>query len=108
LRQIKRAGLVAAHLIFRKAGLGPRIHQMRLEFRKGRTMARYQVKLFKEILSSDGYPFHCLQSVTDVDADGAESAVSRVLKSVQGTARDWEIRVDSLDPEAAFKKPNPK
>jgi hypothetical protein len=59
-------------------------------------MARYQVKLFKNILSSDGHPFRCLQSTTDVEADGPESAVNRVLKDRRGRAQDWEISVSLL------------
>jgi hypothetical protein len=64
-------------------------------------MARYQVKLFKNILSSDGHPFRCLQSTTDVEADGPERAVNRVLEDMRGRARDWEISVSLL----ASRKP---
>jgi hypothetical protein len=60
-------------------------------------MARYQVKLFKDILSSDGHPFHCLQSIVDVEADGPDSAVTHVLKDMRATARDWGISVNLLD-----------
>lgn len=60
-------------------------------------MARYQVKLFKDLLSSDGHPFHCLQSVTDVDADGPSAAIRQVLDELHGKARDWSISVSSAD-----------
>jgi hypothetical protein len=56
-------------------------------------MARYQVKLYKDLLSSDGHPFHCLQSITDVDADTAVSAVKAVLHTMRGPAGDWGISV---------------
>jgi len=60
-------------------------------------MARYQVKLFKDLLSSNGHPFHCLQSVTEVDADGPSDAIARVLTELQRTASDWSISVKSVD-----------
>jgi hypothetical protein len=56
-------------------------------------MARYQVKLYKDLLSSDGHPFHCLQSVADVDADGPDSAVKVVLRNMHAKASDWSISV---------------
>ena len=56
-------------------------------------MARYQVKLFRNILSSDGHPFRCLQSTTEVEADGPDSAVSRVIKGKRGAAQgvEWSL-----------------
>jgi hypothetical protein len=56
-------------------------------------MARYQVKLYKDLLSSDGHPFHCLQSVSDVDADGPDSAAKLVLRNMHAKASDWSISV---------------
>jgi hypothetical protein len=56
-------------------------------------MARYQVKLYKDLLSSDGHPFHCLQSITDVDADGPDIAVKLVLHEMNAKACDWSISV---------------
>ena len=74
-------------------------------------MAQYQVKLFKDILSSNGRPFHCLQTVKDVEADAPENAVSRVLKNMHGTTRDWEVKVEALRSEEATARgkasPNP-
>jgi hypothetical protein len=54
---------------------------------------RYQVKLYKDLLSSDGHPFHCLQSITEVDAASPDSAVKRVLHEMRGNASDWSISV---------------
>ena len=57
---------------------------------------RYQVKLYKDLLSSNGHPFHCLQSITEVEADGPEKAVKVVLQDMRGKAADWSISVAPL------------
>jgi len=62
---------------------------------------RYQVKLFKDLLSSDGHPFHCLQSTTDVEADGLEEAVKVVLNDMRGKASDWSINVAPVQDKLA-------
>jgi hypothetical protein len=47
--------------------------------------------------SSDGHPFHCLQSTTEVEADGPGDAVKRVLCDMRGAASDWGIGVMPLN-----------
>jgi hypothetical protein len=64
---------------------------------EGTVMARFQVKLFKNILTSDGHSFRCLQSTNNVEAQGPDGAVSRVLKDKATMARDCEISVCLLD-----------
>ena len=59
-------------------------------------MARYQVKLFKDLLSSDGHPFHCLQSTTEVEADSPDRAVQLVFHDMRGSASDSSISVAPL------------
>jgi hypothetical protein len=59
----------------------------------GTDMPHYQVSLYRDLLSSDGHPFHCLQAVIDVDADAPEGAVRIALKDMRGPARDWSIEV---------------
>lgn len=61
---------------------------------------RYQVKLFKDLLSSNGHPFHCLQSITDVEADGPDCAVRLVLHELRGKASDWSINVAPVQDKA--------
>ena len=56
-------------------------------------MPHYQVSLYKDLLSSNGHPFHCLQAVVEVDADAPERAVGLVLKDMRGGARDWSVGV---------------
>lgn len=70
-------------------------------------MPRYRVELFKDILSSDGHPFHCLQSISDIEADGPDSAVKLVLKEMRGSASDWSIAVEPLR-ESASRPRNPR
>ena len=59
-------------------------------------MVVYEVKLFKDLVSSDGQPFHCLQSIVEVEADSADRAVKTVLKDMRGPAWDWIISVSAL------------
>lgn len=69
-------------------------------------MARYQVKLFKDLLSADGHPSHCRQSTTDVDASGLESAVAQVLGALGEWARDCSISVNPAYVRRAVLRPN--
>jgi hypothetical protein len=62
---------------------------------------RYQVKLFKDLLSSDGHPFHCLQSIIDVEAESPDRAVQLVLHDMRRSASDWDISVAALEDGAA-------
>jgi hypothetical protein len=59
----------------------------------GIDMPHYQVSLYKDLLSSDGHPFHCLQATIEVDAEAPEGAVQIALKDVRGCLRDWSIEV---------------
>jgi len=52
-------------------------------------MPHYQVSLYKDLLSSDGHPFHCLQSIVEVDADAPNSAIKIVMEDMRGNVRDW-------------------
>jgi hypothetical protein len=61
-------------------------------------MLHYQVSLYKDLLSSDGHPFHCLQAVVEVDAGAPEAAVQVALKGMRGCARDWSVEVTEWPP----------
>jgi len=69
-------------------------------------MPHYQVSLYKDLLNSNGHPFHCLQAVVEVDADAPDRAVGLVLKDMRGGPRDWSVEVTEkpqapLQPAAA-------
>jgi hypothetical protein len=62
----------------------------------------YHVSFFKNLLSSDGHPFKCLQrqiDVTDAEsaAQAAESA-SRAFEALYGCA--WKLHADSIEVNA--------
>ena len=62
-------------------------------------MSTYHVSFFKNLLSSDGHPFKCLQrriDVTDAEtaAQAAESA-SRSFEAVCGCP--WKLHADSME-----------
>jgi hypothetical protein len=62
-------------------------------------MSTYQVSFFKNLLSSDGHPFKCLQRRIDIvdaesTAQAAESA-SRAFEALYG--RPWELHADSIE-----------
>ena len=65
-------------------------------------MSTYHVSFFKNLLSSDGHPFKCLQrriDVTDAEsaAQAAESA-SRALEALYGCY--WKLHADSIEVNA--------
>ena len=62
-------------------------------------MSTYRVSFFKNLLSSDGHPFKCLQrriDVTDAEsaAQAAESA-SRAFEALSGCP--WKLHADSIE-----------
>jgi hypothetical protein len=62
-------------------------------------MSTYHVSFFKNLLSSDGHPFKCLQRRIDVteaesDAQAAESA-SRTFEALYGC--HWKLHADSIE-----------
>lgn len=67
-------------------------------------MARYRVSFFKNLLSSDGHQFKCLQSQVDVgNSDGATQAAelaSQQFARLHGL-KDWKQMADSFEVEPA-------
>jgi hypothetical protein len=63
-------------------------------------MSGYRVSFFKNLLSSDGHQFKCLQQQLDVpDAENADKAVdsaARQFEKLHG-ARNWKIFADSIE-----------
>jgi hypothetical protein len=62
-------------------------------------MFTYHVSFFKNLLSSDGHPFKCLQQridITDAEsaAQAAESA-SRAFEALYGCP--WKLHADSIE-----------
>lgn len=69
-------------------------------------MPGYRVTFFKELLSSDGHPFNCVQQQVEVPhAKNAELAVDsaiRRLESLRGVP-DWTFVADSFAVEAMVR-----
>jgi hypothetical protein len=64
-----------------------------------RVMSAYHVSFFKNLVSSDGHPFKCLQQRIDVSdaesaAEAAESA-SRAFEALYGCP--WKLHADSIE-----------
>jgi hypothetical protein len=59
-------------------------------------MSTYHVSFFKNLLSSDGHPFKCLQRPIDAESDpqAAESA-SRTFEALYGC--HWKLHADSIE-----------
>jgi hypothetical protein len=72
-----------------------------------RIMTIYRVSFLKDVLSSDGHLFKCIQQVIDIaDAkDPGSAAESAQLKyqELRGI-RDWKLHADYLELEADGKK----
>jgi len=66
-------------------------------------MSTYHVSFFKNLLSSDGHPFKCLQRRIDVSEaeSGAQAAASasRAFEALYGCS--WELHADSIEVMAA-------
>jgi hypothetical protein len=62
-------------------------------------MSTYHVSFFKNLLSSDGHPFKCLQrriDVTDAESTGqAAKSASRVFEALYGCP--WKLHADSIE-----------
>jgi hypothetical protein len=67
-------------------------------------MSMYHVSFFKNLLSSDGHPFKCLQRRIDVsDAESgaqAAEAASRTFEALYGC--HWKLHADSIEIDACL------
>jgi hypothetical protein len=65
-------------------------------------MSTYHVSFFKNLLSSDGHPFKCLQRRIDVtDAESAVQAADSASRAFQALYRSpWELYADSIEVNA--------
>ena len=63
-------------------------------------MPGYRVSFYKDVLSSDGHCFKCLQQQIDVpdskNTEQAAESASRIFASLHGL-RDWRLYADSLE-----------
>jgi hypothetical protein len=66
-------------------------------------MSAYHVSFFKNLVSSDGHPFKCLQQRIDVsDAESAGEAAesaSRAFEALYGCP--WKLHADSIEVKVA-------
>jgi len=66
-------------------------------------MGKYRVCFYKELLSSDGHPFKCLQARVEVDdvESGVQAANSacRIFETSHHI-RHWALNADTLEVEA--------
>jgi hypothetical protein len=66
-------------------------------------MTHYRARFFKDLLSSDGHPFKCLQRTIEIraarNADRASKAAQRRYERVT-RVRDWKLRADLMEMEA--------
>jgi hypothetical protein len=74
----------------------------KIENTKGRcVMKKFHVNFYKEILSSDGHPFRCLQGSFDVMARTPDRAGVAAKRRLERSSRvsTWKFRADSLELE---------
>jgi hypothetical protein len=63
-------------------------------------MRRFHVNFFKEILSSDGHPFKCLQRSIDVTEENEKRAVEKAKVTFENeTLLPWRSRADACEAE---------
>jgi hypothetical protein len=67
---------------------------------EAQTMPGYRVSFYKNLLSSDGHSFKCLQQQIDVpesdDVDHAAETASKLFATLHGM-RDWKLYADSVE-----------
>ncbi|MBX9845295.1 MAG: hypothetical protein K2Z80_26135 [Xanthobacteraceae bacterium] len=68
-------------------------------------MPHYQVSLYKDLLSSDGHPFHGLRSIVEVDADAPDSAIKIVMRNMRGNVHDWSVEAAEKPPREPTEQP---
>jgi len=65
-------------------------------------MTTYRVKFFKNLVSSDGHPFKCLQKVVDIrrskSPERAVEAAKHRFRRAEHLA-DWKLHADTLEAE---------
>jgi hypothetical protein len=70
-------------------------------------MARYRLTFFKDLLSSDGHPFKCVQGVVEIrnarSVDRAVQAAEFRYERLHGV-HDWMLHADCLELEVDDKK----
>jgi hypothetical protein len=68
-------------------------------------MTTYRVKFFKDLLSSDGHPFKCLQKVVDIrHSKSPERAVKAAKHRFRRSEHlsDWKLHANSLETEVEY------
>ena len=65
-------------------------------------MPTYRISFFKEVLSSDGHPFKCLQQAIEIGgartANRAVQAAEREYQNLRGI-HDWRLHADYVEVE---------
>ncbi len=70
-------------------------------------MSRYRVSFFKDLISSDGHPFKCIQKVVEIQhARSPDRAVKAAELRYERFHRvhDWTLHSDCLELEIDGKK----
>lgn len=67
-------------------------------------MSQYRVSFFKNLLSSSGHQFKCLQQQIDTpdmdSVDQARDCAARQFEKLRGM-RDWRVLADSMEIESS-------
>jgi hypothetical protein len=59
---------------------------------------KFHISFFKNILSSDGHPFKCLQKTVDVSSSTIDAAVANAKAELEAESRvHWDDRADSIE-----------
>jgi hypothetical protein len=69
------------------------------DWKRRPVMSTYHVSFFKNLLSSDGHPFKCLQRRIDIiDAESAAQAAESASRSFEAVCGfPWKLHADSIE-----------
>jgi hypothetical protein len=70
-------------------------------------MADYQIKFFKNLVSSDGHPFKVLQRVIISRSETCEDAIRIAQRRFEGLENvcDWRLHADFVEASADSEAP---
>jgi len=68
-------------------------------------MVHYDVSFFRDLLSSDGHAFKCVQRVIAIDADSPDEAINAAKQQLERhrSIGDWRLYAEAVECEIKLR-----